>query len=301
MVDVLCTGMAFCDMIFPGLREFPVPGKEMASRDFLIRPGGAANTPVALVKLGLKTVFATSIGDDEPGRIIYEELKNTGLDMSAVKYGSEYRTNVSAVLSMGNERGFATYFANNGDNVPVELIERFVTECRHIHTYIHDCMNTPVIEIAKKHGRTISVDTAWDESIRLEDIKDIVSASDIFMTNKIEACSITGADRAEEALDRLSEYAGIAVVKLGGKGSIVKSKETVVRVPAVEKTEVLDTTGAGDLYGAGFIYGYLNGWDLERTARFASASGSFAVTFYGGVDKTYTMENVMNYFNMISG
>ena len=299
MYDVLCTGMTFCDLIFPELEAFPVLGKEMASKDFLMKPGGAANTPVALAKLGLKTVFATAIGDDALGCIIYEQLKKTGMDMSAAGYGSQYRTNVSAVLSMRNERGFATYFSKNDDTMPISRIEKYAPECRHIHTYIHDCLSMPVIEIAKKNKKTISVDTAWDESLHLEDIKDIVTASDIFFTNEIEACSITGAAKAEKALDRLAKYAGIVVVKLGGKGSIIKSGERVIRVPAVEEAEVLDTTGAGDLYCAGFVYGYVNGWELEKTARFASASGSLAVTFYGGMDEAYTRENVMKYFDLL--
>jgi sugar/nucleoside kinase (ribokinase family) len=63
--------------------------------------------------------------------------------------------------------------------------------------------------------------------------------------------------------------------------------------------EVKDATGAGDLYSAGFIYGYLNGWDVEKTAKFASASGSLAVTFYGGVDESYTLERVKEYVNKV--
>lgn len=299
MYDVLCTGLTCCDLIFPGLEAFPVPGREMASRDFLIKPGGAANTPVALAKLGMKTIFATVIGNDYLGRVVFELLEKTGIDMSAIGYGSQYRTNVSAVLSIGNERCFATYFANNDDTMQIRQIEKYAPECRHIHTYIHDCLSMPLMEIAKRNNRTVSLDTAWDESIRLEDIKDIISGCDIFLTNEVEACSITGAGTAEEAMDRLGKYAGIVAVKLGGKGSIVKSGERVIRVPAIEEVEVLDTTGAGDLYGAGFVYGFLNGWDLEKTARFASASGSLAVTFYGGINDAYSKERVMQFFSLI--
>lgn len=61
---------------------------------------------------------------------------------------------------------------------------------------------------------------------------------------------------------------------------------------------VFDTTGAGDLYGAGFIYGYLKGWSMEKTLKFASASGNLAVTFYGGMDESYSLDKVMEYYRM---
>lgn len=68
---------------------------------------------------------------------------------------------------------------------------------------------------------------------------------------------------------------------------------------AIGQAEMLDTTGAGDLYCSGFVYGYLNAWDIEKTTRFASASGSLAVTFYGGVDEAYTRERVMQFYDCL--
>lgn len=296
MYDVLCTGLTCCDLLFSNLESFPVLGKEVACQDFLIKAGGAANTPVALAKLGMKTVFTTTIGTDVLGKITYEYLKNTGLDMSAVLYDDRFRTSVSAVLSDGNERGFASYFAKGDDAETVRQIEKFAPQCRHIHTYIEDCLKMPIVEIAEKNNKTISIDTSWNENIKLDGIKDIIKKCDIFLTNEVEACSIAGTETAEEALALFSEYAKLVVVKLGSKGSIIKQKDTILRVPAVKGIQVVDTTGAGDLHGAGFVYGTLKGWDVEKAAYFASASGSLAVTFYGGVDEAYTREAVLDYY-----
>lgn len=297
MYDVLCTGLTCCDLIFPKLEAFPALGKEVASENFLIKPGGASNTPVALTKLGVKTIFSTIIGADELGRIIYEALRKSGLDMSAVVYTDKFRTTVSAVLSTGKDRGFATYFAENGWKIIMEQVERFAPQCSHIHTYIRDCLEIPMVEIAKKYNKTISIDAAWDESITLDKIKHIIQNCDLFFANEIEACSIAGTGNAEEALEVIGQYIPLAVVKLGAEGSIVKQGSKVVKVPAVRGIEVVDTTGAGDIYSAGFIYGYIKGWDIEKTARFASASGGLAVTFYGGVDDAYTLEAVSNFFD----
>src|SRR5665647_831080 len=100
MYDVLCAGLTDCDLIFSELKKFPELGKEVSSKDFIIKPGGAANLPVALTKLGLKIMFSTTLGNDNLGKIVYEYLEETGMDMSAVQTGDKFRTSVSAVLSV---------------------------------------------------------------------------------------------------------------------------------------------------------------------------------------------------------
>lgn len=299
MYEVLCLGRTSCDLIFTKMESFPVPGREAACDDFIIKAGGAANTPMALTRLGVRVVFCTTLGDDIPGGIVYRYLKETGMDMCAVMVNNKYRTSVSAVLSLGEERGFATYFAPYEEREILTRLEKYAPYCTHIHAYMEDCMRIPIIEVAKKYNKTISVDTAWDEKIKIEDVKHIIKGSDIFFTNEVEACSITGADNAADAIAFIGEYADIVAVKLGGNGSIVKNRDRMVEVPVVHGIEPVDTTGAGDLYGAGFIYGFNRGWSLEGCARFATASGNLAVTFYGGMDEKYTLENVEKLFHLL--
>lgn len=296
MLDVLCTGLTCCDLIFSDLEKFPELGKEVAGSDFMIKAGGAANTPMALAKLGMKTQFTTAIGKDVLGKIVYEFMENTGLDMSAVMFEDTFRTSVSAVLSMGYERGFASYFADCSYSRMEKQIEKYLPSCKHIHTYIGDCLNMPVAEIAQRQGKTISLDTAWDETIKLQNIKHIIKKCDVFLTNEVEACSITEVDTAREALELLSEYSKLVVVKLGSKGSIIKYDGRIIEVPGIKDIQVVDTTGAGDLHGAGFVYGMLKGWDVEKCGNFASASGGLGVTFYGGMDYSYTFEAVSLYY-----
>jgi len=297
MYDVLCIGLTCCDLIFADMEGFPILGKEMACKDFMIKAGGAANTAVALARLGVKTIFSTIIGNDVTGNIVYDYLTKMGLNMSGVARKDNYRTTVSAVLSLKEERGFATYFAPLDKDLMVNQVEKYIQDCSHVHASIYDCLNLPVVDITQKYNKTLSVDTAWDETIKLDDIKHIISASDIFFTNEIEACSITGAKTCEEALDMIGRYANIAVVKKGKEGSIVKKGKDIINVSSVKGVVSVDTTGAGDMYCAGFIYGYLKNWKLEDCAKFASASGSLGVTFYGGMDEKYTFDNVKNYYN----
>ncbi len=299
MYEVLCLGLTSCDLIFAELDRFPILGKEVACKDFIIKAGGAANTPMALTKLGVNVVFCTTLGNDISGRIVYQYMKEIGMDMQAVIVDNEYRTNVSAVLSVGKERGFATYFAPYESEEMIRQLEKHIQQCSHIHAYIEDCLRIPIIEIAQKYNKTISVDTAWDEKIKLEDIKHIIKGCDIFFTNEIEACSITETHTAMEAIDIIGEYAKVVVVKMGADGSIIRHDSKTIVAPVISKVEAIDTTGAGDLYGAGFIYGFIKGWDMEKCAKFATASGNLAVTFYGGMDEKYTLQNVEKLYNCL--
>ena len=297
MYDVLCMGLTCCDLIFAELDKFPEPGKESICKEFLIKPGGAVNTPVALTKLNLKTLYVSIIGNDYLGKKIYQYLKDTGLDMSSVITGDEYRTNTTAVLSVGRERAFASYFDEYNQEVMLEKLHQNIPNCSHVHAYVHDCLKMPVVDLVRKHNKTLSVDMSWDEKVRMDDILPILKNCDIFMANEVEACSITGKSNAEDALMELACHTSIAAVKMGRNGSIVMSGGRKVHIPPVNSGLVRDTTGAGDLYAAGFIYGFLKGWDIEKTALFASASGGLAVTFYGGMDDGYTYENVVQFLN----
>ena len=89
-------------------------------------------------------------------------------------------------------------------------------------------------------------------------------------------------------------------MKLGPKGSMVRRGDDCLYVPVLDSIQVVDTTGAGDLYCAGFLYGYLNGWSLLDATRLATASGNLAVTFFGGTDPAYTRERVMELYRQIA-
>jgi sugar/nucleoside kinase (ribokinase family) len=105
---------------------------------------------------------------------------------------------------------------------------------------------------------------------------------DFFVPNEVEALHFTGASTVEEATAELSHYAGTVVVKLGQEGSMARSGEQVWKAPGFE-VEVVDTTGAGDAFNAGFMYAHIvEGRPIPDALRFANACGAIAVTTIGG-------------------
>ena len=131
------------------------------------------------------------------------------------------------------------------------------------------------MELAKAGGAMVSIDLADPSLIERnsEDFKALMKThADILFVNEEEAFAFTGA-KGEEALDRLSEYGDIAIVKLGKQGSIIKSGGSVYRIPAFV-TDVVNTNGAGDMYAAGMLYGISHGFSMKRSGMIGSYMAS---------------------------
>jgi sugar/nucleoside kinase (ribokinase family) len=105
--DVLCVGLTCCDLIFTNLNE---PGKEVFGDRCLVKAGGAANTPMAMRRLGLDPVFVTALGDDIFGKAAFEYIRSIGLETEGILFGERLRTSVTSVLSAGGDRAFVSCF-----------------------------------------------------------------------------------------------------------------------------------------------------------------------------------------------
>jgi sugar/nucleoside kinase (ribokinase family) len=151
-----------------------------------------------------------------------------------------------------------------------------------------------VLAEAKAAGVTTCVDTAWDDTGRwMEAVGPLLEHTDLFLPSLMEAQQLTGRERPEEVASALLDAgAGLVGLKLGPDGSYVRSAEVELRTPAYP-VEVVDGSGAGDAFVAGFLYGHLHGWDLERTARFANALGGLATTAAGTTTAIRGYEQVL--------
>jgi sugar/nucleoside kinase (ribokinase family) len=121
---------------------------------------------------------------------------------------------------------------------------------------------------------------------------DVLEFTDIFFPNEVEAVRITRTRSAREAADRLSEFAEMVVVKCGPKGAVGKYGDQILEVPTFTSLKPIDTTGAGDSFNAGFIYGFLNGFDFKSCIIYGNACGSISVTRIGGASACPGLEEV---------
>ncbi len=289
--DVLCIAETCCDIIFGGLEKMPVPGGEEYCREFAVKAGGGSNTAMGLARLGLHTRLLTQLGRDALGESVYRFIEETGVDMAAVRYEEGIETGVSAVLSVPGERGFASY-GGSRFQIPEELLESQIRQCRHVHTYLGYCMAFPIGELCERYGKTLSLDVAGGDTASLEQAPPFLSRSAVITPNDAEACRLTGAGSVEEALRILSGYCENVVVTCGEKGCEAFSRGRRFHAGPVKAPSVKDATGAGDLFCAGYLYGYLKGWDPQRRMEYANRAGALAVSYIGGIGEAFTKENV---------
>lgn len=288
MNDLLCIASSCVDLIFGGMKKLPEPGTEEFAEAFVIKGGGGANTPVAASRLGIKTSFITQLGEDPLGDIMYSFFKKSGMILDGIIRSADKKTSVTAVMSLKHERGFASYDKNDLADINLNFLEENIKNSRHVHSHVAYCKKLPIIELAKRHGCTISLDTSWSEEQRVSDYVEILKNIDIFFPNEEEACTLTQTTDYMEAAKILSSYVKVLVIKLGSRGALVTCGDQSIEVSAITGVRPLDTTGAGDLFNAGFIYGFLKGYNLEKCCKMANASGALAVTFLGGMDDLYT-------------
>ncbi len=231
-------------------------------------PGGsAANTIHALAKMGIQTGFISFIGKDETGRFFEDSMNVVGVNPYLFHSDTASGT-ARTIISADGERTFAT---NLGASL--ELNEKVITHeifKKWDYCYVEGYLiaNKPVftktISVAKECGCKVILDLASFNVVEdnREFLNEILPQIDIIFANEEEAKALTQKS-AEESLHYIAENVEIVVVKIGKKGSLIKRGEEVVQI-GCNKIDVVDTTGAGDMYAAGFLYGLINGYNLER-------------------------------------
>jgi len=306
MSKVLGLGNALVDIIFQIdndeiLNEFALPKGSMTLVDsakakkilrateglpYEIAAGGSAsNTIDALAKLEIQSGYIGKIGKDNHGDLFKKELISKHIN-PILLYGFNPTGTAITLLSKDAERTFATYL---GAAIEMEADELNEAQFKgytffHIEGYLvqnHDLI-LRAVSLAKKTGLTISIDMASFTTVEANKdfLKDLVKDYvNIVFANEEEARSFTGEEPAAAARI-ISEDCDIAVVKTGEEGSIIQDGINTRIIPAI-KAELKDTTGAGDLYAAGFLYGLTKGYDLSLCGQIGSILGGKVIEVYG--------------------
>lgn len=230
--------------------------------------GSAANTINGLASLGVDVCFLGKVGNDELGALFAEDMAKNNIH-PRLFLGSEPTGRATALISKDSERTFATYLGSAIELTADDLSEEDFEGYHFFHVEGYLVQNNELIEqsmkIAKSKGLTVSLDLASYNVV--EDNYDFLhrlveNYVDIVFANEEEAKAFTG-EHPEEALNIIAEKSDIAVVKTGSKGSLVKCNGNVVTIDPI-KVNSIDTTGAGDMYAAGFLYGLTKGLPLNK-------------------------------------
>jgi len=230
--------------------------------------GSAANTIHGLAMLDAKTGFIGSVGKDETGDFFESDMKEAGVKTTLLRRDSATGTAV-ALISKDTERTFATHLGAAVELSSADLKPEYFKPYKILYMEGYLIIDRSLVEkackIAIANNMKIALDLASYNVVnaKLNDFKYIITNYvDILFANEEEARSYTGLG-PDESLTRIADQVEIAVVKTGKDGSLIKRGEDRVKIGALP-VSCKDTTGAGDLYASGFLYGYANDLPLEK-------------------------------------
>ncbi len=243
-------------------------------------PGGSCpNTMVTLSALGYPTVLAGGVGNDELGNKYRERLVECGVKDECISKDAVTGTSI-ILLSEDRERTMNTYLGANRLFGPEDINEESAKNAKlfYFTGYMYDTESqkasiNKVLRICKDNSITVAFDLADPFAVaryRSEFFSLIKEYCDIVFANSEEARFLFDNYDAYECAKSMRKLCSVAIVKNGKKGSYIAANESVFEIPLSGTDKPVDTTGAGDTYAAGFLFGYLNGLDIEKCGNIAS-------------------------------
>jgi len=299
-LDLLVLGDANPDLVLTGdVRPVFGQAERLVEDARLVVGGSGAIMACGAARLGLRTAFVGVVGDDALGRFMLDALADHEVDTTGCAIDPVRPTGISVVLSRRDDRAILTSTGTIGD-LRAELVGAdLLARARHVHVssfYLQRALRHDLPELfglAHAAGATTSIDPNWDPAERWDGgLLGLLQHTDVFLPNSAEARSITGIDDVDVAAEALAEHGTTVAVKFGQGGGLAIAGDEVARIEAIP-TDVVDTTGAGDTFDAGFLAARLQGWPLERCLALAVACGSLSTRAVGGTGAQPSMDEAL--------
>jgi sugar/nucleoside kinase (ribokinase family) len=300
-LDLLVLGDANPDLVLQGGDVVPAFGQaEHLVDDARLTIGGSgAILACGAAKLGLRVAIAAVVGDDLFGGFIRDGLADHGVDVSGVHIDPDTPTGVTVVLSGPDDRAILT-MPGTIAGLSLDRIEpALLTRARHVHVssyFLQVALTDSLSDVflgARGRGATTSVDPNWDPSERWDGgLLDLLALTDVFLPNAMEATRVAHTSDLDAAVRSLGERAGVVAIKNGDRGAIARGDGVTHRVEPL-RTALVDSTGAGDSFDAGFLAAWLGGAPLDRALALANVCGALSTRAMGGTSAQPTMDEAL--------
>jgi sugar/nucleoside kinase (ribokinase family) len=290
LFDILTIGEINVDLIL-GHDARPIFGQfEKIVDDATLTVGGSGTIfAMGAAQLGLRVAYCGVVGDDAFGRFMLDHLHQRRIDTRGVIIDPALKTGLSVILNIPNDRAILTHLGAIDALRAGQVDAVLLAQCRHIHItsfFLQHNLRPGLAALlaqARAGGATVSLDTNWDPSERWDDgLGEVLAQTDLFLPNAQEACAITRTSTLDDALATLAATIPTVAIKNGAQGAIGRRGDEVVHDPGFA-LQVVDTTGAGDSFNGGFLYGWLNHWALADALALGCACGSLSTQAAGGV------------------
>lgn len=287
-LDCLVAGEANADLLIDGIARLEFEKEKLATDMNLVLGGSSSIFAFNLARLGAKVAFAGIVGDDFFGQFVEQRLRWAGVDTRALQRRRHVKTGLTIWCKHGAKRAGITYAGSMALLRSRDVPDAALRRARHLHVGAYFLLTNlhpgaaALFRKAKKLGLTTSLDCNYDPSENWDSgLRGVLQFTDVFFPNEIEALRLTGCRDVERAAGELSKLVRIVAVKRGASGALVCAQGKRFHIPA-PKARVVDTTGAGDSFDAGFLACFLKGASVENSARAGVAAGTRAVSAVGG-------------------
>jgi sugar/nucleoside kinase (ribokinase family) len=254
--------------------------------------GSCANTMAALASLGARTAYVGKVQSDQLGQVFGHDIRSAGVAFHTAPLTAGPSTARCLVfVTPDAQRTMATYLGACVELGPDDVDERDVAAAQlvYLEGYLWDrpeakaaCLKAA--EIAHRHGRQVALtlsDPFCVERWRREFADLIGRHVDVLIANEVEICSLYGANDLDGAIEMVRGQVRVAALTCGADGSVIVAGDAVHRVAAARVARVVDSTGAGDLYAAGFLHGLTHDLPLDACGRLGSLCAAEVLGHYG--------------------
>ncbi len=292
--DVLAVSDMCVDVVLTGNVRPQFHQVEQIIGDCSLELGGSANIFAAqLAKLGAHAGVLGWIGKDLFGDFCLQQLKNCRVDTTWVRRHPDLKTGIGFALAEPDDRAILTYMGTIDATQPAHLNKNILTTCRHWHiasffllTSLRSSWHS-WLRKCRSSGVTTSLDTNWDPQNQWADVLELLPHIDIFFPNEAEALAITRSSDVYSAAKTLAAGGSLIVLKRGEKGVLVQQRERSWELPpitvAAKPLEIIDSTGAGDNFDAGFLHAWLNGKNIEACVQLGQRCAVSSLAALGGI------------------
>jgi len=295
MVDLVGVGLNATDTLIP-LTTYPARGSKVEYRNVSIMPGGqAATAVVACQTWGLSTRYVGKLGEDDAARLHRNAFAHAGVEAQLTTVPGAASPQSLILVDEGGER---TVLCRRDDRLllqPRDLQREWILNARALHV---DGYETAAATVATGWARDAGIPVIADLDELYEGVEALIENIDYLIVSRDFPCRLMEDSNLESALRRMQRRFGcrLTAATLGEEGVLAWDGRQLLHRPAY-RVPVVDTTGAGDIFHAGFIYGLLHGWPLERQLDFscaAAAMNCMAAGARGGIQPVPAIDELMS-------
>ena len=290
MSFVAGAGSINIDLLFEGLPRIPNEGEELYSRGFSLQMGGGVSaTLLNLAGLGVPVRIQTGLGNDMFSDFARRTFASFGVEPYNLADGTTgIPLNISAALLTPSDRTFVSY----NDGLPMDDA-RIYENSRGAKIVQMGVGSLEAYRRLKADGAILVFDTGWDDAMSLETYREYLELADYYTPNQKEALKITGTDQPADAARVLTQFFDKVIVKLDKDGCLIleDGQERIIpNIPVVHR----DSTGAGDAFLAGFLYGLYHDYSFAQSVLFGNITGGTCVTAVGCLTARLTEDELLD-------